>query len=353
MASGNRCPRRMSRTRGWHIAVALICCCQPLTAQAQDSEETAVSLATSAGVLAKDGDFDGAVRLYQKAYDLAREPVLLYNIARMHDRKGDLEKARDVYVRYLAEETDPEGLSVGKEKLEAVLDRWPGRLVVTSTPTGAKVQVDGKPAGRTPAGPMEIGRGTYQVRIALEGHESVSKSVTVIAGEAQVIEVALKAVASASIVPAAPVPVTTRAAVASGPASPARSATTNVTRPASGSRSPWPWVCIGTGAAVAATGGVMTFLAFRERSKVTDAATREGYVTGMSRTEALSHRSTAGTYDKVGYALYAAGGAAIVTGVVLWFVLPKKLRAATAESPALLTVAPGPGGGLVGATGRF
>ena len=50
-----------------------------LPAGAQTPRETAISFARSAEALGREGDFDGAIRLFQKAWDLAHDPVLLYN----------------------------------------------------------------------------------------------------------------------------------------------------------------------------------------------------------------------------------------------------------------------------------
>lgn len=331
------------------VAVALVLVSGTAMAQAPGAEDTAMSFADSAGALAKDGDFDGAIRLYQKAYDLAREPVLLYNVGRMYDKLGDLAKAREVYERYLAEEKEPEGLARGRERLEAVLDRIPGRLQVTTEPVGAAVEIDGRPVGSGPTGPLELGRGVHAVWVKLEGHAAAARSVEMQAGESSFLHVRLEPVP-------VPLPVAAPAVVEGGPAdAPVRPGSPVGTVAASGtvSRSPWPWVSIGIGAASLVTGGVMTGLAYRERSQVTGAGQTEGYVTGITQAEALAHRETAGTYDKASYALYAVGGAAVVTGVVLWFVLPPKAQQSLARAPAFLTLAPVSGGGVVGATGRF
>jgi tetratricopeptide (TPR) repeat protein len=52
------------------------------------------------------GDFDTAIRLLEEAYRLSPEPVLLFNLAKAHEGKGDYAPAIDAYERYLQEADD-------------------------------------------------------------------------------------------------------------------------------------------------------------------------------------------------------------------------------------------------------
>jgi len=50
--------------------------------------------------------YDDAVRHFTVAYQLDPRPALLHSIARAHDTRGDLPRARDFYRRHLAEDPD-------------------------------------------------------------------------------------------------------------------------------------------------------------------------------------------------------------------------------------------------------
>ena len=52
------------------------------------------------------GRFDLAIDLLGKAHALAGEPVLLFNLAKAYEGKGDLEKAIEAYERYLDDAKD-------------------------------------------------------------------------------------------------------------------------------------------------------------------------------------------------------------------------------------------------------
>jgi len=298
--------------------------CPPASAAPRaTTEERAVECANRAARMAKEDDFDGAIRNYRLAWDLVRDPVLLYNIARMHDRKGDLATARDYYERYLADEKDPEGLERGRKRLQELILRLPSRLVVETDPAGATVEIDG--ATVSIGAPIELPGGAHQVRASLPGRVATVQDVVLKPGESASVRLVLEAA------PVVPKP--------------------DVRRAGAG---PWPWVCIGVGAGALGGGGVMTWLAGREGARITGAPTADGVVTGMSRTEALAVQGRAGRYDHAGWALYATGGAAVAAGIVLLIVLPRQDSASDGESSrAALSVLPADGGGTITASGRF
>ena len=93
------------------------------------------------------------------------------------------EKTRDVRVGYLVEITVKEG-----------------ELEVRSEPSGAKVYVDGKEAGETPAVLSNIRVGGHVVRIGKEGYEPYEEQVKVGEGERKKISVSLKKIVGALFV---------------------------------------------------------------------------------------------------------------------------------------------------------
>jgi TonB family protein len=64
---------------------------------------------------------------------------------------------------------------------------------ILSTPAGAAVRVDGKPAGTTPLRGLKLPAGRRQVEVALEGHETWSSALEVAAGETGRVDVRLRA----------------------------------------------------------------------------------------------------------------------------------------------------------------
>lgn len=83
-------------------------------------------------------------------------------------------------------------LETGEYKtLYASLERIVGKLKVESTPSNAKVYVDGDYIGRTPI-TYELPPGTYRVKLVLDGYFEYSTTVTVKASDTKEISVNLK-----------------------------------------------------------------------------------------------------------------------------------------------------------------
>ncbi len=83
-----------------------------------------------------------------------------------------------------------------------------GTADILSTPAGATVSVDGRPAGRTPLSAVALKPGARRVEVALEGHEPWSGTVDVVAGQKGRVEVRLKPIPEAKPEPT-PEPVDT------------------------------------------------------------------------------------------------------------------------------------------------
>ena len=84
------------------FALAFAMSLSPAAAMAATPEEEAraAELFAESADHYRDGRFEDAVRLLQRAY-AADEPVLLYNLARAYEGNGDLREAIDAYRKYL------------------------------------------------------------------------------------------------------------------------------------------------------------------------------------------------------------------------------------------------------------
>ena len=333
-------------------------------AMGQTPKEKAVALTKAGVVLLEEGKLDQALELFEKAYRLDPAPVLLGHIGKVYDKKGDLPKAREYYERWVALESDPERLAKARARLADVLDRMPGTLVVIVSPEGAAVTVDGKAA--LAGKPVLLKRGTYDVVVVLKGHATLRRQVEVRPGEEAQVSVTLtplpgrlevrgppgakvtvngadprtlpldqpyslppglhvvevtasgseKVVRTVEVRPDETATVDLEAA-ALAPARPVAVPTEARKVQARVRPSPWPWVVVGAGAAAVAVGALMTVMAHEERGKVSGAGRDGDVVTGVTMQAAASYVDKAKTYDKVSYAMYGIGGAAVVTGVVL------------------------------------
>jgi hypothetical protein len=90
------------------LVVASLGPARALAEPAPEAEKARVLRAkqfVDAGLAAQDaGDYDRAIELYTKAYQVKAHPVLLFNMAQAHRLAGRVERAIELYTRYLQED---------------------------------------------------------------------------------------------------------------------------------------------------------------------------------------------------------------------------------------------------------
>lgn len=91
-------------------------------ARAESANTTlAVHLNESGSELYSAGQYSAALANFERAYILARDPNLLFNIAGCQEQLGNRAQAIDYYTRFLAESgTDPDGRRRASEALRAL-----------------------------------------------------------------------------------------------------------------------------------------------------------------------------------------------------------------------------------------
>jgi formylglycine-generating enzyme required for sulfatase activity len=78
-----------------------------------------------------------------------------------------------------------------ESKVDAKLEGLPGKVLITSTPAGAEVSIDGKKVGVTPYS-GEVSAGAHKVRVWKEGYQSAEESITIEPNRAKTLDVVLK-----------------------------------------------------------------------------------------------------------------------------------------------------------------
>lgn len=72
----------------------------PARAHAESAEAQVERLANEATQAYKGADYNRAVELLQRAYEIRQVPALLYNLAKAYDKLGDVDHAYEAYHRY-------------------------------------------------------------------------------------------------------------------------------------------------------------------------------------------------------------------------------------------------------------
>jgi PEGA domain len=149
----------------------------------------------------KARDWQNAIEHYLRAYDLAPHPFALYNVAADYEQLGQLREAARYYAQYIANARDVND-RVRVERLVGDLRVRPAKLSVKSTPSGARVAIDGQPAGVTPF-TGAIGGGRHRITVESDADRQ-DKQVTVEFAEPVDVELALRGANGTLVVAGAP-----------------------------------------------------------------------------------------------------------------------------------------------------
>jgi tetratricopeptide (TPR) repeat protein len=151
---------------------------------ASATEENARALHDRAVTAYREARYADAIDLFRRAHAIEPHPELAYNLGQALEKAGDLPAAIESFREYLRLAPKAEDRPVVEARitnLERKLQAMWAKLRVTSTPPGAKLEIDGKPVGTTPwAGALPAG--THEAKLRLSGHRDSARSVVLIAG---------------------------------------------------------------------------------------------------------------------------------------------------------------------------
>lgn len=306
---------------------------RPLLAQARNTEEAREHF--SRGVeFFKDQSYDAALAEFQRAYSLAPNYRLLYNLAQVQLERHDYAAALKYLQDYLAaggNEVDAERRAQVSQDISRLKNKV-ARLLVRSDVEGADVAIGGAVVAKTPmTSSVTVNPGVVQVRVSREGYATETRTLTVVSADDQVVTVSLsrdaKATASDAPVRSAQ-PDAAPSDAAPSPAEPRRSYTA-------------AW--IGLGATVALGAGTTVF-ALRARSADSKLDDRlNTFPSDASRIDdARSELKTSALLTDI-----LAASTAVAAGLTLYFVLSPSTETPSSKTQAGVGLAPAPGGLVV------
>ncbi|MBS2018595.1 MAG: PEGA domain-containing protein [Deltaproteobacteria bacterium] len=138
------------------------------------------------------GRYNDAIRYFEEAHRLGGPPFELWNIAKCHLRLDQPEQAADMLERYLATPNLPQEDRDEAARELAELKKRPSTMTIASTPSGARVAIDGKvvEGARTPTS-TTVDAGPHTVTITLPGYASYSRDVDARYGRAIIFDAPL------------------------------------------------------------------------------------------------------------------------------------------------------------------
>jgi hypothetical protein len=160
------------------------------SALAGPNEEAAAHFAR-AEAAERRRDYATAIREYEAAYQAQPHPAVLYNLARVYEQLGEARKAVFFFKRYLAQKEPPEDREAVEERIAGLAARM-SKVEITTTPSGARLLVDGAHAGTSPA-ELRLGAGRHGVRATLGDMAAPEREIELAYGEPEAIHLVLAA----------------------------------------------------------------------------------------------------------------------------------------------------------------
>jgi hypothetical protein len=142
--------------------------------------------------LFRDGDYQAALIEFRRAYELAPNYNVLYNIGQVYFQLQDYPNALTSLQRYLAEggKNIPSSRKADVDKdIEKLLARVANFEIVTTVPD-ADITIDDVAVGKSPlAKPVMVSAGRHKITVSKTGFTSTTKVVEIASSETQKIPI--------------------------------------------------------------------------------------------------------------------------------------------------------------------
>jgi len=148
--------------------------------------------------LYREGSLDAALAEFNKAYELAPNYRVLYNLAQVQNERHEFVAALERFQQYL-EEGGAEIPADRREQVTREIAALRGRvakIVVRANVEGAELLVDGISVGLLPLkDPVLVSSGVRQLQIRKSGYETSARTETIAGGDSLQLNVKLEPVA--------------------------------------------------------------------------------------------------------------------------------------------------------------
>ncbi len=256
-------------------------------------------------------DYRGALVEFKRAYELAPNAAVLYNIGETEYQLRDYASALTTFERYLSDAAPSDSHRTEVEANVRELKSRVGRLTITTVPRGADVSIDDRTLGKSFENPVVVGVGHLKITATMIGRAPVTQYIDVAAEDDVSVLLQLPVAGAANAKTADPGAVVAPGAALTEPAAPSSSRST--LRLAG-------WIATGALAAGAVTFGVLSLrescdLKTARNSFGDNGSASDQYATRKAK-ELNDLSSRTRTYAIVADSL---GAAAVVVGAITLF----------------------------------
>jgi tetratricopeptide (TPR) repeat protein len=254
----------------------------------------------------REGRYRDAIAEFQAANRLRPSPALHFDIGQARERLGETPEALASYAEYLRLDPQAPNRKAVERSMETLHARLATRgrqvLLVLTDPGDAEVALDGEARGRSPFA-AALAPGPHRVSVALPGHRTVSREVSLSRDRALELNLTLP-----------PLAATPSAALQPAPPAPPLDATRPAPAPELAEGRSWLGPVIAGGVAVVAAGAAVA-MGVSARNAQNELL---GQTHDQSQADALASRAHGNAV--AANVLYGVAGAAVVAGGLLAFV---------------------------------
>lgn len=144
--------------------------------------------------LYNETDYRAALVEFRRAYEIAPNATVLYNIGQTHYQLQNYSAALQTLERYLAEAPSDSPHRVEVEKTLGILRLRVGKIAITSNLPDAEVTIDDELVGKTPfAQPVLVSIGRRKITAMHQGRTPETRFVEVAAGDTVAMSLAFTA----------------------------------------------------------------------------------------------------------------------------------------------------------------
>lgn len=154
---------------------------EPAHAQASTKQDAGAHFERGVSLYG-EGDYAGALVEFKRAYEIAPNPLVLYNIGQASFQLRDYASALKHLERYLAEAGANPPHAAEVEQSLATLRTRVGRLTVKSNTT-AEISVDGEPRGKAPVAGLLLSVGRHKVTARHGDAPPQERTIEIAAGD--------------------------------------------------------------------------------------------------------------------------------------------------------------------------
>ena len=301
------------------IAFALVLAASP--AFADDDKAQAVALFDEGLKEMKAGNFEKACASFKQSNELQADSGTRGSLARCYEKLDKVASAWKLWTDLAT--TAPKNLradaAANAAKLEARLPKY--KLIIKLAPGAPKVAItiDGVSVDATPDVAVPLDPGTYSLEANAAGYTGWKHKFLVVEGRTEDITI----------------PVLTPTAVAVPPLPPNNEPEPMRETPRS-KRRPIGFAMLGVGGALVVTGTIFGVVARGRYGDAKDLCGGDIDVCEPSQLQAAQDKvDTARSAGNISTVMYVAGGAALVTGIVLIVTAPKRQSHAVTVVPTL------------------